>query len=502
MKRNLIHISRAFIAALLLFAASSFAATAQTQNWTQEVEVLFKPELTLLAGTNPMVSNGSICIGETITLTFKGKAPFKLKYDETTSSWFPGGGGAQATFSVGGAGNLELAQVIDPDANGIGTYTATITPDATGFPFSFSNIEIEDDNGATCSSTIPNIVDFAVNAIPSITLPNTPICQGTDVTVGLTGAKPYNFKYTVSQWPAETLEVNNLNEDSYVVNADQAGTFTFHLVSLTDATGCAGTASDVTIAVWETPTVTVTTNSHELELCPGAQLSFEVTKKQVVMTGGGNTITFTFTGDGIDALPFNPINMGWDIQAISPTSNMLSYTGGPPSSIPDPISIPTVDIPTLNFNYVIGNTPGKYKFAATSLAGKCPTNLSLADGYCDLTVRPLPTATFTGNPICEDDPLTLTFTGSENATAFTLDYKYAYGATDIAINQNLKDPSTLGLPTSFTPLTAGTTDVNGVADYTYTINPGAPGKFKFYLHTVSDGTCTNTNPNAPSWKWW
>jgi hypothetical protein len=194
--------------------------------------------------------------------------------------------------------------------------------------------------------------------------------------------------------------------------------------------------------------------------------------------------------------------MAYHIESISPTTN--TYTFNNPH-LASPLSIPAFNL-NMPYNVNVNNTSGKYKFTIDSLwatvAPKC-VKRSFTDGYANLTVYPAPTIAFSADPICADDALLLTFTGKENASSFTLDYKFTQ-SPDTTVPNNLKDPASIGLPSSFTPSTSGSVDVNGIQTYTTTINPGRPGVFKFYLHTITDGTCTNTVPaaEATSWKWW
>jgi hypothetical protein len=476
MTKNLIKLQAA--ACRVLIAATLIAATVFTTNaqqiWEQQVTVNPKPTLTM--PLNP------VCQNTPITLTFTGTEPFTLN-NTTNATGLPPSGSA---FSTTESGNLKLTQSSGPDVvTGAYTYTAEIVAGAVG-DFTFTGITLTDSKN--CSNTIPDAA-IKVYPLPTITLPNTPVCQGDYVDATLTGAVPWNLVYTVS--PSAGLNLNpTITTSSYSIPAGDAGTYTFHLVSLTDNNGCAANpVADVTIRVKPTPDVTVSTTSHDLTLCAGDILTFTATDRQVVMSNGtpAQDITFNFTGDGPGII------MDYTLTANLSTTNTLSTA--PP--IPNPILIPTQAPFPPAVSVTIGDTPGSYHFEITSLASAGCTNTTFVDGYANLIVRPLPTVAFANTPICEGDNLTLTFTGSGTNPTFTLDYQYTQ-EPNMDVSTDLKLPSTIGLPDSFTP-SIGTTDSNGVATYTQNIQPGTPGTFKFYLKSIDDGTCTNVNPSSPLW---
>jgi hypothetical protein len=242
------------------------------------------------------------------------------------------------------------------------------------------------------------------------------------------------------------------------------------------------------------PDVTIT--NQNLTICDGGTLDIGIDANKMTIGGGTITATTTTTFDfyGEDPLT-NNMTMEYQISAINPTTNSL--TTNPAFNNSTPITIPTGTATASNFDVVI--TPvsaGQYQFAITKLtANGCVKNFT-NERTATLTVRPLPTISFPTADICEGGSMPVTFTGAAGLTSFTVDYRYT-----LAPSTNLLSPSG-GLPGTFNPTASGTPDDNGIETYTQNITTGQVGDFHFYLHTVSDGTCTSTNPNSPSWIWW
>jgi hypothetical protein len=249
-----------------------------------------------------------------------------------------------------------------------------------------------------------------------------------------------------------------------------------------------------TVKVKTMPDVTIT--NPNLTICDGDTLDIGIAENQMTIGGGTTTPTPIFDFHGEDPAT-NSMTMEYQISAINPTTNSL--TTNPAFNNSTPITIPTGTTTASNFDVVI--TPvsaGKYQFAITKLtANGCVRNITVGEKAAILTVRPLPTISFPEDDICEGGSMLVTFTGAVGITAFDVDYKYTLNS-----GTNLIEPDVVGLPGTFSSLTEGSTDNNGVKTYTKNITTGQAGDFHFYLHTVSDGTCTSTNPNSPSWKWW
>jgi hypothetical protein len=254
-----------------------------------------------------------------------------------------------------------------------------------------------------------------------------------------------------------------------------------------------------TVTVKTTPDVTIT--NPNLTICDGDTLDIGIAENQMTIGGGSTTPTFAFYGE-------DPVNNNMTVEYT--ISNYGTTTGIGLVTVPPFNSTPTITIPTgtvtaSNFDVVI--TPvsaGQYQFAITKLtANGCENIFTNNEKTAILTVRPLPTISFPTDDICEGGSMPVTFTGAAGLTSFTVDYRYTLAPnTDPDGTGNLLPPSG-GLPGTFMPNSNNDTDNNGVTTYTQNITTGQVGVFHFYLHTVSDGTCTSTRPGpAPSWKWW
>jgi hypothetical protein len=275
------------------------------------------------------------------------------------------------------------------------------------------------------------------------------------------------------------------------------GTYRITIDSMTSF-GCKTIFTDIDstyaeLIVHDSLSVLTIHTDHDLLICAGDTISLSVDNKEATMSvggSGGTNIIFDFTGEDANGY----ISMHYTMLQYGGTTNTLATTPSLPAPI---ITVPVVSAPNfpITRNVIVSDTtPGTYRFQIDSLTNSygC-VRKNFQDGYADLIVRPLPTVNFTDTGICQNNALTIEFTGS-STNNFHLNYKYSK-LPDPA----LKDPLP-GLPLDF-PVSNGHPEGNGVYTYSTTLSPGEPGRFTFYLKSIDDGKCTHINKTSPSWMW-
>ena len=219
----------------------------------------------------------------------------------------------------------------------------------------------------------------------------TTVCQNdTDPVVTFTGTggtPPYTFNYTLNGIAQIATTTTGAGVDVSAPTGT-VGVFTYDLVSVQDAIGCAQTQSgSVVVTVIALPTATV---SGTTAVCQNGA------NPLITFTGAGGVApyTFTYTIDGSS-------------QSVTTISGN-SVTVGAPTGV------------TGTFDYCLVNVQG-------SGATPCSQNQT---GCASITVNPLPTATITGTAsVCQNgiSPL-ITFTGSGGTGPYTFTYNIGTGA--------------------------------------------------------------------------
>jgi hypothetical protein len=405
--------------------------------WTVTVHALPTAEIT----------ETTICQNTNATLTFTGKSPFTLT--GTPAGTWTYASGATIGIPTPYTGTWGTAtQLSSPNPTDDMSYPVAVLAGSAG-TFNFSGT-LTDANG--CSATVSDAV--TVNAEPTIDIA-TPVCQNTNNNITLTGKAPWNVAWTSSPSVGVASPLT-ISGSPYQIMSGSAGTFTFTVAvgGLVDDNKCANT--------------TVITKDVVVNPEPAIKLEYE----ELCQNANNNILVLAGT-----STPSVNMNVAW---TVSPTIGITS-----------PMNL------TASSTSIVSGQPGSFNF--TVAAGGLTDNNTGCKNINALTqnvvVNPLPTVDFTPTTICAGDAITLNFTGKASVTKFTLDYK----VEDVTLSTGRIAPETIGLPASdFNSLTTGTTDADGTTHYTATLNPGKPGDFKFYLKSVSDGTCTNNNP-SPLW---
>ena len=288
------------------------------------------------------VNSSTICAGTsaTVTATPSTAATYNYSWTVPASASAPGN---IASFSTSVAG----------------TYSVILT------------------NATTLCSSSSASGTVVVNPLPTATIAGTiTLCQGeTAPVVTLTGANgtaPYIFTYNLNNGANQTVTSTG-NTATLTAPTSAAGTFTYNLVSVQDAsiTACSqaqtGTA---TITVNPLPTATISGTST---VCVGAP------SQTVTFTGANGTAPYTFT---------------------------YTLNGGAAQTIVSTGSTATITVTT--------GTAGNFNYALTSVEDASATGCSQnQSGNAIVTINPTPNV-FAGNnvSVCEGETVTLTGSGA------------------------------------------------------------------------------------------
>lgn len=386
--------------------------------------------------------NTVICSGIGTTLTASSGADYLWSTGETTQSITannPGeysvtvtnGNGcsnsATQTVSlmeqttISGNNHICSGQSTTLSANGSGSYawsnganTSFITVNTPG---NYS-VTVTLPNGCASSAT----VDVTTGTTPTPTiLGNTTFCQSESTTLTANGGSSYVWS-------------NGSTNNTIIVS--QSGVYT---VTATNAEGCSNTAN-VTVMVNPLPNVSISGNNS---FCQGDDVMLTATGANTYLWGNASTNAsiivssagnYTVTGTDTNGCS----NTATKTVAVNPTYNVA-------------LTHSMCEGESYNFYGQNITTAGTYTHTLQTVNG-CDSVLTLT-----LTVKPLPTATITGNTtLCEGEITTLTANGG-------ISYAWSNAATTNSIN--------VGQSGVYTVTGTNAEGCSNTADVTVTVNP-------------------------------
>ena len=278
--------------------------------------------------TATISGGGSLCQNSgSAAVTFIGSggvAPYTFSYRVN-------GGSVQTITTTSGN-----SVVINVPSSSVGTFTYTL-------------VGVQESSGSACGNSASGEVTVQVNSLPTATISGSAtVCAGaTSPVITLTGnggTAPYVFTYELNGGALQTL--TSFGATAIItVPTNTAGTFTYRLVSVRDASSTActniqsGSATVVVNAMPVTPILT-TTNTH---LCNGASTvislqnaetgtTYQWFKNGVLLSSGAAT-SISITSAGI-----------YTVKAVSAAgcttdvSNTITITTG---TVPTPVIIGT-----------------------------------------------------------------------------------------------------------------------------------------------------------------
>jgi gliding motility-associated-like protein len=338
-----------FTYALVSVQEGSALACAQNQTGTAVITVNPLPTATV-SGTTAVCQNAT---SPTVTFTgAAGTAPYTF------------------TYAINGGAN----QTVTSTGN-----SATVTaPTGVVGTFTYNLVSVQDASSTACVQAQTGTATITVNPLPTATIGGTTeVCQnGTAPTITFTGADgtaPYTFTYTINGGANQTVTSVG-NTATVSAPTATAGTFTYSLVSVQDASSTACTQA-------QTGTATVTVNPLPTATIDGTTtVCINGDEPTITFTGANGTAPYTFT--------YN-IN-GTGNQTIVSTGNTATIT------------IPTGVTGTITINLV-------------SVQDASSTSCSQTQaGQATITVVPLPNV-FAGNDltVCAGQSVVLTASGAQ-----------------------------------------------------------------------------------------
>jgi len=359
----------------------------------------------------------TICEGATnpdVTFTgANGTAPYTFTYNIN--------GGANTTITSSGVTDVAIVN-------------ASSTSDGT---FTYNLVSVADASTNACTQLQTGSATVTIDPLPTATISGTTtICENATspdiIFTGTNGTAPYTFTYNINGGTNTTVTSTGITDVATVsVSTSTDGTFTYNLVSVSDASinNCnqvqTGSAI-VTIDPLPTATISGTTT-----ICEGE------TNPDITFTGLNGTAPYTFT---------------------------YNINGGTNTTI---TSVGVTDDATVSLS---STTDGTFTYNLVSVSDASTNNCSqVQSGSAIVTIDPLPTATISGNnTVCvgELNP-NITFSGSNGTAPYTFTYNINGG-------------------TNTTVTSTGTTDVATVSVSTTT-----NGTFTYNLVSVSDASANN-----------
>ena len=378
------------------------------------------------------------------------------------------------TYSYTGPGTLSLnttTGTIDPSTSTAGTYTVTYTLPA-----------ISPCGSVTTQQTVN------IYSLPSASIAGTTsVCKNSSdpliTFTGADGAKPYTFTYQINGAASQTVTTTGINTDVTVAQPTLiAGTHTYTLLSVTDATG--STKPYVTA---NTAAITVTTPQSAAFAYSGSPYCSDAINPTPTFLDGG--IAGTFTASSSDLKFVNAatgeINMATSVAGTYTVTNTLAATGGcgiitattPVTITKKPVATfsyaslihcqnaGTNPTPTLGLGAVAGTftsvpsgvrfsdgngtvdlantTPGTYTIVNTiAAANGCADVAATVSNFQVIATPVTPTVTYSGSPFCNTitDAQPVEITGTTGGT-FTAGAGLTIAA-DGAITPSTSTPGT------------------------------------------------------------
>lgn len=219
--------------------------------------------------TASISGGGSLCQnGGTSSVTFTGSggtAPYTFSYRIN--------GGSVQTISTSG-GNSVTIQV---PSSSVGVYT-------------YSLVSVRESSATQCVNSASGEVTVTVNALPTATISGSAsVCSGATAPIvtfsGSGGTAPYVFTYEINGGAYQTISSTG-STATIAVNTATAGTFTYRLVSVRDAssTACTSIASGTATVVVNPMPLTPVIQTSNTHLCNGASTTIQINNHQVGIT--------------------------------------------------------------------------------------------------------------------------------------------------------------------------------------------------------------------------
>jgi len=378
------------------------------------------------AAGNTATASGTVTVGSSLTPVISGPTSFCTGFSTTLDA---GAGYSSYTWST-----TETTQTITVTA--AGTYTVSVS-DASG-----------------CSGTTSVVVTVNTNLTPTITGPSS-ICTGSTATLDAGNG------YATYTW--------STTETTQTISVATGGTYT---VTVSDASGCSGTAS-FTLSIGSNLTLSITPSTSSI--CSGASVTLTAsggattyswspatglssTTDSVVTASPVVATTYTVTGSnasGCSGSATATVSIGQLSTSTYTTAENCGHGDGTATVIPSG--------GTGNYTYLWSNnqtTP-----TATGLSAGT-YSVTVNDGHCTgitsvvVTNIPGPTAGFSANPVIASIYNPVSFISNSTGNIVSWGWNFGDGSTGGSVNEINHQYTVLGTY----PVTLFVTDINGCTD--------------------------------------
>jgi hypothetical protein len=334
-----------------------------------------------ISGTTPVCQNAA---SPNITFTgANGTAPYTFTYSIN--------GGANQTVTTSSGNSVTVA-----------------APTGTAGIFTYAMVSVSDAN--TCSQAQTGNAVITVNPLPTATIGGTTsVCQNAaspNITfTGANGTAPYTFTYTINGGANQTVTTSSGNSVNVAAPTAVAGTFTYALVSVSDANGCSQPQTGnavITVNPTIPVSVSIASNDADNTICAGQSVTFTATP-----TNGGASPTYQWRVNGLNVSG-----------ATSSTFTTSTLTNG-----------------------------SVVQVVLTSNAAPCATGNPALSNTITVTVNPIPTVIIT-NPPAVCSPSTANLTAAAVTAGSTAGLTFTYW-TDAAATSSYATPTTAGAGTYY-----------------------------------------------------
>jgi len=336
------------------------------------------------------------------------------------------------TYNINGGANTTVVST-----GNTATVDASTTTDGT---FSYNLVSVSDASTNACSQTQTGSAVITINPSPTASVSgDTEICVddiSPEITfTGADGTAPYTFTYNINGG-ANTTVVSTGNTATLSVNTSTDGTFSYNLVSVSDASAnaCSQTQTgSATVVIHPLPTATIAAGATD-----------------VTFTGANGTAPYIFT---------------YNINGAANTT-----------------VVSTGNTATVNVNT---SSTGDYTYNLISVSDASTTNCSQPQsGSVTVSINSSPTATISGtSEVCNGDANpTITFTGADGVAPYTFTYNINGGSNNTVIS------------TGNTATLSVNTDTDGT--FTYNLVSVEDAGFVSQAQTGSASVTVNPLPTA------
>ncbi|MDB5229216.1 MAG: C-terminal target protein, partial [Chitinophagaceae bacterium] len=204
---------------------------------------------------------------------------------------FTGSGGVAPytfTYRING-GNVQSVTTSS------GNSVSLNVPTPVAGTFIYSLASVQDGSTTACSNSANGSVSVTVNALPNATISgSTSVCQNSpspSITfTGSGGVAPYTFSYKINSGAVQTVSATG-NTVTVNVPTSSAGSFTYSLVNVSDASCSNNASGSSTVVVKTLPTATIGGGATLCQNSPSPVIT-------ITGNGGSGNYTFSYTING------------------------------------------------------------------------------------------------------------------------------------------------------------------------------------------------------------